>query len=187
MKYNQVETINNNVSSKFPKCLKLFDEINLKDDDELLEIDGLFGDKKVIDVDDVEIHLARLECKRKLNSTMDLAFLIYDRVGLSPKDKPKFENIDKLFYTRSKCKVQLVELRLNFREIQNLKREKLKNKLLGSTYIFSKYQMPINDHYIYVFKENMVQQARNRMGRMLPEVFWKYEVTDLKCLKRDYF
>lgn len=165
MKYDHINTITNSVSQTHPQCLKLIDEIILKDDDSISTLVNMFDKSKAIDVDSVETCLASLE-KRNENKTMDLAFSISDG---------------------NHIEIQLVELKLNVKNTSMLIQKDLMGKFDGATSIFVLHNLSVKDVCVFIFQPNKKQEAISRLARMNPKIPRKYKVLDLKELKNTYF
>lgn len=165
MKYDHINTITNSVSQTHPQCLKLIDEIILKDDDSISTLVNMFDKSKAIDVDSVETFLASLE-KRNETKTMDLAFSISDG---------------------NHIEIQLVELKLNVKNTSMLIQKDLMGKFDGATSIFVLHNLSVKDVCVFIFQPNKKQEAISRLARMNPKIPRKYKVLDLKELKNTYF
>ena len=165
MKYDHINTITNSVSQTHPQCLKLIDEIILKDDDSISTLVNMFDKSKAIDVDSVETCLASLE-KRNETKTMDLAFSISDG---------------------NHIEIQLVELKLNVKNTSMLIQKDLMGKFDGATSIFVLHNLSVKDVCVFIFQPNKKQEAISRLARMNPKIPRKYKVLDLKELKNTYF
>ena len=63
LKYNECDTLNNPVAISNANCVKLLDDIIFKDDDSLIKPGNLFQNNNVIDLDNVEINLAKLDAE----------------------------------------------------------------------------------------------------------------------------
>lgn len=164
MKYNKIETLNHIVSKSFSCCVKDFNEIILNEDDLLTVKPTFFSDVDVIDLDCVELNLARSQ-KRNQNSTMDSSFAISDKSNLE---------------------MLLVELRFNYTNLSNLSRQKLLDKVSGSISVLGN-TVKINNTYIFIFQPNLVEQATNRFRRMVPIIPNNYVAMDLTELISKYF
>jgi hypothetical protein len=165
MKYNHFHTTTNSVSQTHPQCLKLIDEIILKDDDSLSTLVNIFNTSRAIDVDSVEICLASSQ-KRNRNKTMDLAFSISDS---------------------NATEIQLVELKLNVKNTSMLIQKDLMGKFDGATSIFISHNLSVKDICVFIFQPNKKQEAISRLARMNPKIPRKYKVLDLQELKNIYF
>lgn len=159
MKYNNNETLNHIVSKSYPCCVKDFNEVVFNEDDSLSEIPDYFAETDVIDLDCVEIERARIERRNQI-STMDCTFAISDN-----------ENLEML----------LVELRFNYKNLSNLNRQKLIDKVSGSLSILGN-TVKINNTYVFIFQPNLVEQATSRMRRMNPIIPNNYIAMDLNEL-----
>jgi len=95
---------------------------------------------------------------------MDIAFAISDSLNIE---------------------ILLVEFRFNYKNPNNLQKGDLEGKVSGSK-SFLGNSVKINDNYIFIFKPNLIQQARNRMQRMNPKIPNNYIVMDLEGLVTKY-
>jgi hypothetical protein len=120
----------------------------------------------VIDLDLAE-EIAAKTARRLPNSSMDMAIGLMDSV------------------TKTSTML-LVEIRLNYTNPNNLVRSKLDAKVSGSKYILSNMP-PIAPEIIFIFATNYVQQAINRLFRMVPMVNSPFKVMDVNQLKATYF
>ncbi len=164
MKYNKVETKKHIVSQSYPCCVKDFNQIVLDEDDNLVTLPSFFTDVEVLDLDCVEIAVARSE-HRNQNRTMDTTFAISDAISLE---------------------MLLVELRFNYTNLANLNRIELLEKVSGSELILGN-SVKICKDYIFIFQPNLVQQAINRLQRMNPRIPNNYMAMDLNRLILMYF
>lgn len=164
MKYNKVETKKHIVSQTYSCCVKDFNQIVLDEDDSLVELPSIFTNVEVLDLDCVEIAVARSE-HRNQNRTMDTTFTISDA---------------------SKLEMLLVELRFNYTNLANLNRIELLEKVAGSKLILGN-SVKIFEDYIFIFQPSLVQQAINRLQRMNPRIPNNYVAMDLGQLLSIYF
>jgi len=165
MRYSKDKTLNHVQSLAFPNCLKCLDLLVIREG--LCNSSGLFNpDILVLDLDCVEACLASKERRLKVKS-MDFAFAIS---GGEPTE---------LFMV-------LVELRFNYKNLQNLNRVELLGKVDGSTIALGG-SIPINEKKIFVFKDNLKEQAKSRLFRMNPQVPNNFIVMDVIELKETYF
>lgn len=164
MKYDKLTTKNHNVSKQYPCCLEDFNKIVHREDNELKnkQIPQLVSDVEVLDLDCAEKE--RCVPNIQKNKTMDIAFAISDS-----------HNIE----------ILLVEFRFNFTNPNNMRKEDLEGKVSGSKSILGN-SVKINDKYIFIFKSNLMQQAKNRMQRMNPKIPNNYIVMDLDGLINKY-
>jgi hypothetical protein len=164
MKYDKLETNNHSVNLSHPCCNKDFNQILLDEDDSLAILPNVFNAAVVIDLDCVEVENARNE-HRNQNRTMDVTFAISDT-----------NNLEML----------LVELRFNYKNLANLNRIELLEKVDGSTLILGN-TVKVNGDYIFIFQPHLVQQAINRLQRMNPRIPNNYIAMDLSVLVQKYF
>ena len=186
LKYNECDTLNNPVAISNANCVKLLDDIIFKDDDSLLKPGNLFQNNNVIDLDNVEINLAKLE-RRQQNKTMDCAFLVTNKISLTPFRLNNNLNFRGVIFERVYSNVQLVELRLNFENAKQVKQKDLQKKIDGSIRIFTPYNLSVRHLYIFVFKSSFLQQMRRRMRNMNPSWRREYKVMHLAELNATYF
>ncbi|MCQ4142241.1 hypothetical protein [Chryseobacterium sp. EO14] len=164
MKYNKVETLKHVIAISYANCVKDYNQIVLDEDDSINLLPTIFDNVQVIDLDCVEKKLAGNE-RRNQKSTMDTTFAISDSLRLE---------------------MLLVELRFNYINLANLNRKKLLDKVAGSTSILGS-SIKINNDYIFIFKSNLIEQAKNRLLRMNPVIPSNYIVMDLQTLFDTYF
>ena len=164
IKYNRVETLNHASAKAYPNCIKDYNLLILSEDNNLNEKPDFFSDVLVLDLDCAEIIKAKSE-KRNQNSTMDSAFVIADE-----KNK----------------EILLVELRLNYKNLYNLNRKKLIDKVAGSCVLLGN-SVKVHSDFIFIFQSNKVQEAKNRISRMIPSLNNNYKVMDLNSLLFRYF
>lgn len=164
MKYNKNKTLTHIISKTYPCCVKDYNEIVKHEDNSLTEVPNYFTKTDVIDLDCVERERAKSE-KRNQISTMDSTFAISDD-----------ENLEML----------LIELRFNYKNLSNLNRQKLIDKVSGSLSILGN-TVKISNTYIFIFQSNLVEQATNRMRRMNPIIPNNYVAMDLNKLIAQYF
>jgi len=164
MKYNKLETEKHVISQSYQCCVKDYNEIVLNEDDSITVIPTIFTDVNVIDLDCVEKIRAQNKSQNR-QSTMDSTFAISDSSNLE---------------------MLLVELRFNYRNLSNLNRKKLIDKVNGSISILGN-SVKINDTYIFIFQSNLVQQAQSRLQRMVPIIPSNYIAMDLNELISKYF
>lgn len=186
LKYNEFDTLNNPIAILNKNCVKLLDDIIFKDDDSLVKVGNLFQKNSVIDLDNVEVNLAKLE-RRLQNKTMDCAFLVSSKINLAPSRLNDNLNFRDIIFERVYSNVQLVELRLNFENAKNVKQKDLQKKINGSIRIFTPYNLSVRNLYIFVFQTSFLQQMRRRMRNMNPSWRREYKVMHLEELKETYF
>lgn len=80
----------------------------------------------------------------------------------------------------------LVELRFNYKNLANLNRIVLLEKVNGS-FLALDNSVDINSNYIFIFQPHLVQQAINRLQRMNPKIPNNYTAMDLDQLIANYF
>lgn len=165
MKYDLEKTQTHNLSLDFHCCLKNYNQIIQSEDDDLDDLPSIFDDNVVaIDLDCIE-RLRASQLRQDQVSTMDTVFAISDL---------------------DQTEMLLVELRLNYKNLYNLNRNKLIAKVEGSISLLGN-SVPINENYIFIFQPNKKQEAINRIARMIPSLNSNYQVLDLNDLIRIYF
>lgn len=122
-----------------------------------------FSEEKCINIDKVESLLAQKE-KRNAQKTMDLSF------GLNNGQEKK---------------ILLCELRLNYKNVNNLRKSELDSKINYSKKLLG-HQPPIFKPYFFIFKSTLKNQAYRVLRRLY---FNKkiVEALDLKDLKNEFF
>ncbi len=168
MQYNQQQTMSNLVAEKHSGCMKDINAIILKEDNSLSEIPMLFNDVLVIDLDCVEKQTAKIE-SRNQHKTMDITFAI------NQLDKPPLTTM------------LLVELRLNFKNPSNIKRQELTDKINHSKQLLDNCLVPICEDFIFIFPPNIKQQAIRHFYRYKPKFPNNYKVMTIEELKETYF
>lgn len=165
MKYCRTTTENHAIALSH-KCLKSINHLIVSEG--YIGQDSLFeNDEVVLDMDYAEAIIAAKENRLKKNKSMDLAFGI--------------RNIES-----TKIKMLMVELRLNYNNPNNLNRQEIEEKVAGTRENLSHYP-PIYNQYIFVFKTEQLQEAINRLFRMIPRIQSNYVVMDIYQLKDKFF
>jgi hypothetical protein len=79
-----------------------------------------------------------------------------------------------------------MEFRFNYQNLKNLDRQKLIDKVKGSTTALSN---PTNLHkkYYFVFNSNLKQQAISRLNRMNPMIPQNYIAVDMRDVMDLFF
>jgi hypothetical protein len=169
MKYCNTTTINHPIAQTYSDCLQNINHILFNDSQDChgYIVPNFENNEIVINLDDVETKLTNDLGRLEKNMSMDLAF------GLSNSDSTNQEML-------------MVELRLNYLNPNNLKKEKIDGKVTGSILALGNHT-PIHEKYIFIFKTNQVAEAKNRLFRMIPTVNSNYIVMDLENLKSIYF
>lgn len=112
----------------------------------------------------VSASLGRLE----KNKSMDMAFGIVD-----PNNS-------------SKKQMLMVELKFNMKDFYGLKKKDLEEKVTGTATILTE-SIPIYKQYIFIFKSQYLQEALNRIYRMVPKIESNYIALDINLLKDRFF
>lgn len=169
MKYCNNTTVNHPISQAYSNCLQNINDIILKDSQDChgYVIPNFENNEIVINLDDVEEKLTIAQGRLEKNKSMDMAF------GITNSDATVKEML-------------MVELRLNFINPNNLKKDKIDDKVAGSTLALQNHY-PIHEKYIFIFKTSLVAEATNRLFRMHPAVNSNYVVMDLQNLKANFF
>jgi len=164
MKYNGLATLNHSISKSYPSCLADLNEVILREDDSLSSIPALFDSICVQDMDCVERIIANAELRQRRKS-MDISFAISNT---------------------SRTEMLLVELRFNYKNLANLNREVLMDKVFGTSENLG-ITIPIHNDYIFIFQPSLVAQAINRLQRMNPRIPNNYVAMDIHNFKHIYF
>lgn len=164
MNYDKTQTENHIVSKTHTCCVKDFNQIILNEDNNLAALPTTFNNVTVLDLDCVEIINAKNETRNQ-NRTMDCTFAISNAATIQ---------------------MLLVELRFNYKNLANLNRIVLLEKVNGS-FLALDNSVDINSNYIFIFQPHLVQQAINRLQRMNPKIPNNYTAMDLDQLIANYF
>lgn len=137
MKYSKSLTETHLLCCRYKECLQYLADC--------MKTEGgkgvLFCDKETcLNLDELEKTLH----KERLQSTMDLT------IGLSLNQKTS--------------QMLLVELRFNYKSPQNIKRQEIINKINHSKELLT--GSVIYGEYIFIFKDNVCNQARNHFSRL---------------------
>ncbi|MFD1770842.1 hypothetical protein [Sphingobacterium suaedae] len=165
MKYSKSSTLNHPLAQSYPECVKDINQVIFDEDDNLVVPGNSFTEVEVIDLDCVESKVAKKE-KRSPNKTCDITFVVENGTD---------------------SKSLLVELRFNYKNLSNLKKDDLVGKVAGSKYLVEDDNTSVHEKNIFIFQPNLVQQAINRMQRMNPRVPTDYTAMDIETLKSEYF
>lgn len=164
-KYCKESTLSLPIVVKYSECLKDYNLIIQQEDNSLSSIPNYFSDVLAIDFDCAEALIANEE-ERLAYKSMDSAFAI------------KLNDI---------VKVLLVEFKLNYiKNLRNLSHDGLAGKVEGSIKSIGKEDL-LCHRYIFIFRDNLCQQARNRLHRMNPRIPNNYIVMSLNDLVEVYF
>ncbi|MFB9120500.1 hypothetical protein ACFFUE_04785 [Bergeyella porcorum] len=164
MKYDKQKTINHPVSTTYPCCIQDFNEVVKNEDKSLSQIPNLLNDVDVLNLD----------CAKDKKSI---------EVG---EERPKSMDITFAISENNNSEMVLVDFKLNFINPDNLSRENLVKKVNDSI-VFLGNSIPIHNEHIFVFQHNKVQQAINRLQRMIPKIPNNYVAMDLQDLINNYF
>lgn len=165
MKYSKKQTIKLATEINRIPCLINLNDLILKEGcSNLMPV--FLNDEIVIDMDCVESKLAKEE-KRIKKKSMDSAFII--------ANAEKGEE------------VLLVEFRFNYKNMKNLDKFELFDKVNGSTSALKATSINICDKYIYVFNSDLKEQAVRRFRNMVPSMPVHYVATDIVDLKARFF
>lgn len=167
MKYDKQKTIDHPISIQYPCCIQDFNEV-VKEEDNVLK------EKQYTCVFLSNIEVLNLDYAVKKNylinniqrcNSMDITFAISEN---------------------DNSEMVLVDFKLNVRNPENLKKEDLEGKVNDSI-VFLGNSIPIHNQYIFIFQLSKVQQARNRLQRMVPKISNNYVAMDLSELIQKYF
>lgn len=166
MNYCISTTQNHPIAQAYPNCIQDFNTLLINEG--YVSSTTLFDNSEVVlNLDAVEALIALAEDNRNRNSSMDFTF------GIANKE------------ATSRMMV-LVELRLNYVNPNNLKREKLEDKVAGSLLALTSI-IPIYPNFIFIFSSDKKEEARNRLFKMYPRIPSSYIVMDLQDLKTSFF
>jgi len=165
MKYCQDTTENHPVAIEYPHCIE---DINTHLADEGYSPAGplFIHNETVIDLDEAEMVYANQQ-NRPVSQSMDMT------IGLRNKSGYKREML-------------LVEFKFNMKNPNNLSQVDMRGKVAGSINILG-LTPPISSQYIFIFQPNLVEEARNRMARMIPGIPTDYIAMSIYDLKSIYF
>ncbi len=165
MKYCRKSTINHNIALSHNSCLQNINTLII--DEGYLGTDLFFTNEEIIlNMDRAETIFAPLE-NRLQKKSMDMAF------GIKSPDSIN-------------TKMLMVELRLNYKNPNNLNRAEIEEKVEGTSRILSNIPA-IYKLYIFIFKTEQLEEAINRLYRMIPKINTNYVVMDIHQLKEKYF
>jgi hypothetical protein len=166
MKYCISTTQGHPIAKAHPTSIEDFNNLLAKEG--YTETTTLFNSQEIVlNLDTVEALIALNEGNRNRNSSMDITFGIAD-TNLANK------------------MMVLVELRLNYTNPNNLKREKLEDKVAGSLLALTTV-IPVYPDFIFVFQSDKTQEAKSRLFRMYPKIPNNYKAMDLEELKAAFF
>lgn len=166
-KYSKEETLKTSLAQQFKGCVKDYNIIFKGNDNNLNVTPNYFTDVEVIDFDCIEEKLSDLQDRKQVKS-VDSIFVISDN-SLNRE-------------------IVLVELRLNYINMANLKREELEEKVNETIKTLGKFEkISIHGEYFFVFQPNRTEEARNRLSRMNPKIPATYISIDIDNLKQRFF
>lgn len=170
MKYDKRKTINHPIAIQYSCCIQDFNEVVKKEDDELKvkdEIPNFISDVKVFNIDDAKDKKYPIEMGEERPKSMDITFAISEN---------------------DRAEMLLVDFKLNIegRKLNGIKKIDLEGKVNDSM-LFLGNSIPIHNQYIFIFQSSKVQQARNRLQRMVPKIPNNYVAIDLSELIQKYF
>lgn len=157
--YCEQTTKNHQINKKVGVALKSIDFVCKRDGAKKTP----FSEQECIDLDEVETFLASNEKRQKIK-TMDVSF------GISKGKRGQ---------------MVLCELRLNFKNVNNIGRKDLDEKMNNSKRILG-HDPSIFSKSFFVFSSKLKQQATNRLRRLYANKSI-IEVTDLEGLKAQFF
>jgi hypothetical protein len=164
MKYCRITTENHPVSLACPDCIEDISALLLKEGH--ITLFAFTNDEVVLNLDCVETLLA-LKGVRDKRKSMDMTF------GIANDD-------------RSVQLMVLVELKLNHLNPNNVKRDFLEQKVIESTAVLSN-SIHIYANYIFLFRSDRKEEAKNRFFRMNPKIPNEYLVMDVEELYDTFF
>ncbi len=167
MKYCSETTTNHKVAQTYTSCIEDINSFIANEGyDGLLP---LFTKSEVIlNMDKVETFVSASIGRKEKNKSMDMVF------GITDPDNS------------IKKQILLVELKFNMKDFYGLKRQDLEGKVAGTTAILTD-SSPIYKQYIFIFKTQCLQEALNRIYRMVPKIESNYIALDINLLKETFF
>lgn len=168
MEYNKNKTISHPIAIQHPCCIQDFNEV-IKNEDDTLKTKQY----SCIFISSVEV--LNLDCAKNKEYPIGMG-----------KERPKSMDITFAISENDKAEIVLVDFKLNIVNPNTLKKEDLEGKVNDSM-LFLCNSIPIHNQYIFVLQPNKVQQARNRLQRMLPKIPNNYIAMDLSELINKYF
>lgn len=165
MKYANQATVDFAKAIGKEDCLEPIDKLIIKEgcEDQFPDIKG---DILVLDMDCVEWKDALIE-KRDRFKSMDSAFIIENENEINQE-------------------IVFVEFRFNYKNLSNLKKQELFDKVEGSTAAI-KQNVKINQNYYFVFNSNLKQQAISRFNRMNPAMPQHFIAVDMNDIREIFF
>jgi hypothetical protein len=164
MKYCQATTMNHQVAQKYTSCITDINALTLKEG--YTGVSPLFTNAEVvINLDEAESLFSVSIGRKEKNKSMDMAF------GIS---------------NSTRNQMLMVELKFNVTEFYSLKKTDLEGKVAGSSLMLSNIPS-IYKRYIFIFKTEHLQEAINRLFRMVPKIDSNYIALDVHLLKETYF
>lgn len=168
MKYDKQKTISHPVSITYSCCIQDFNEVVKNEDDEL-------NAKQYTCVFLSSVEVLNLDCAKDKKYPIEVG-----------KERPKSMDITFAISENNDSEMVLVDFKLNVRNPNTLKKDGLERKVSDSI-VFLGNSIPIHNQYIFVFQPKRVQQARNRLQRMIPKIPNNYVAMDLQDLINRYF
>ncbi len=164
MKYCKTTTETHPLALAHPQFVE---DINTHISDEgYIGISVFTQNETVLDLDEVETIIASIQSRLK-NQSMDMT------IGLKNDDSSIKEML-------------LVDFKFRMGNPNNLIQVDMMGKVTGSTNILGP-SIQVRNEYIFVFQTNLVEQAINRMARMIPSIHSAYKAMDILTLKATYF
>lgn len=165
--------LEDNFSRKF-NIIRSIHDLICKDDDSGQEayLDSntpIFDDEWLaLDLDELERELAQNRDNKEPNKSMDMGFMV--------------SNSDKTVFV-------LVEIRFNFSQFKNIKKDDLDDKVFYSTICVNNTLNNINiyPNKYFLFAKNKVQQGRRRLQNMNPRCSQDYQAIGVDNLYQLFF
>lgn len=165
MKYCSGTTINHPIAQSHKDCINDINKL-IAEEGFTCSAPVFSSNEMVLNLDLAEEIIAKIQ-KRSKNKSMDMA------LGLKSMDSTIKEML-------------MIEFKFNMTSFYNLKKSELEGKVQGSTLVLSNI-LPIHNLFIFIFKSNNVQEAKNRISRMIPALNINYIIMDIPELKSTYF
>jgi hypothetical protein len=165
MKYCRTTTEAHTIAQTYPLCVEAIDAHIVGE--------GYYGilplftnGETLIDLDLAEKLMAAIEL-RAPNQSMDMS------IGLKNHNATIREML-------------LVDFKFRVVNPNNLVQVDMTGKVAGSLLILGT-STTVRSEYIFIFQPNLVQQARNRLARMIPRIHSGFIAMDINDLKAAYF
>ena len=165
MKYCRTTTLNHPVSVAHPNCIEDINTLIVREG--CSRAVPLFTNSEIVINLDFAEELIANASGRLLNKSMDMGFGIKNS-------------------SSTKINMLMVELKFDVKDFYHLRRKDLEEKVAGSSLILGNIP-PIYKLYIFIVKSDKIQEAINRLFRMVPKIDSNYVAMDIYQLKDRFF